>query len=384
MAGVDIMQEFVIDKQEEFVMKLLHYFITKEGYNPIILHGAKDEIWLENLDSDYKIVRIVSNYIHNMEQLDYDSFKTKQIIKQIKKKTFTFNVNTLSIYTNLGDNVNLVSSNHNDCVYLTSITDLDKYGFLNEQFPTLKNNLSMKEKGIQLLAKLTGDINISNETKAKKAKDLFDIKKPVVTYFLIALNIFIYIILVVFGRDEFITSFGLHPILVKSGEYYRIISCMFLHANFLHLLFNMYALYIIGSQIENFFSKWKYLFIYLFSGIVGALMSMIFTKTWSVGASGAIFGLLGSILYFGYYYRMYLGTVLKSQIIPIIILNLIIGFASTGIDNAAHIGGLLGGIISSMMVGVKDKSSKNDKINGIIIGIIFIIFLVYIAFTYTN
>ena len=112
------MSELVIDPKEELVMKLLHYFITEQGYNPIVLHGAKDEIWLENLDNDYKIVRIVSNYIHNTEQFDYDTFKTKQILKQIKKKTLTFSVNTLSIYTDLGDNVNLESADNIDCVYI--------------------------------------------------------------------------------------------------------------------------------------------------------------------------------------------------------------------------------------------------------------------------
>ena len=66
-----------MDKQEEVVMRMLHYFITEQDYNPIVLHGAKDEIWLENLDNHYPIVRISSNYIHNNEQLDFDLFKTK-------------------------------------------------------------------------------------------------------------------------------------------------------------------------------------------------------------------------------------------------------------------------------------------------------------------
>ena len=96
-----------MDKQEELVMRMLHYFITEQDYNPIVLHGAKDEIWLENLDNHYPIVRISSNYIHNKEQLDFDLFKTKKISNQIKSKTLTFNLNVLNIYTNLGDNVNL-------------------------------------------------------------------------------------------------------------------------------------------------------------------------------------------------------------------------------------------------------------------------------------
>ena len=70
-----------LEKNEEIIVKLLHYFITDKNYNPVILHGAKNEIWLENLDNDYKIIRIVSNYIHNDEQLDFDVYRTKQIMK---------------------------------------------------------------------------------------------------------------------------------------------------------------------------------------------------------------------------------------------------------------------------------------------------------------
>ena len=59
-----------LNKKDVITMKLLHYFITEENYSPVVLHGAKNEIWLENMDNDYKIVRIVSNYIHNNEQLE--------------------------------------------------------------------------------------------------------------------------------------------------------------------------------------------------------------------------------------------------------------------------------------------------------------------------
>ena len=63
--------EEMLDKKNEIVMKLLHYFITEENYNPIILQGAEDEIWLENLQGDYKIIRIVSGHVHNKEQLEF-------------------------------------------------------------------------------------------------------------------------------------------------------------------------------------------------------------------------------------------------------------------------------------------------------------------------
>ena len=90
-----------LSENDEIVMRLIHYFITEQGYNPVLLHGAKDEIWLEKHDADYKIIRIVSNYIHNNEQLDMDLYRTKQIIKKIKRKMFSFKMNTLSIFINL-------------------------------------------------------------------------------------------------------------------------------------------------------------------------------------------------------------------------------------------------------------------------------------------
>ena len=98
----------------------------------------------------------------------------------------------------------------------------------------------------------------------------------------------------------------------------------------------------------------------------------------SVGASGVIFGLLGALIYFGYYYRVYLSSVIKSQIIPLIILNLSVGLFIPGINAFAHIGGLIGGILSSMAVGVKYKSQKADIINGIIMLVIFSLSLLYI------
>ena len=155
---------------------------------------------------------------------------------------------------------------------------------------------------------------------------------------------------------------------------------MFLHANIIHILFNMYALYVIGMQLESFLGKAKYLVVYLLSGLSGSMLSIFFDNGFSVGASGAIFGLLGSLLYFGFHYRVYLDSVIKSQIIPLIVLNLLIGFMSTGIDNWAHIGGLIGGILSTMAVGVKYKSTTFEMVNGVILYLILIGFLGYMVF----
>ena len=165
-------------------------------------------------------------------------------------------------------------------------------------------------------------------------------------------------------------------------ELYRLVTSVFLHGGLIHLLCNMYSLYVIGPQLESFFGKIKYTIIFIGSGVIGNLLSMAFLQDTyvSVGASGAIFGLLGALLYFGYHYRVYLSGVIKSQIIPLIILNLAIGFIGTSINNLAHIGGLIGGVLVSMAVGVKYKSAKADIVNGIIMTLIFVVFLIYMIF----
>lgn len=377
------MDNIIIEKTDELVMKLLHYFIIEEGYTPIILHGAQNEIWLENLDEDYKIVRIVSNYIHNDEQFKYDLFRTKHVLKKIKKKIFSFDLQTLSIFVNIGENVKELEEiplKGIRCTQVDSVEDLQKNKLLKKTFPTIIKESDFKEKGAELFMKLTVDINQKSEAEAKKNEDIFKPKFPIITYIILAVNLVFFLL----GRFDY--RFVEDLFLVNRNsigtDFYRVISSVFLHYNLWHFLCNAYALYIIGSQLESFLGKAKYTLIYFISGITGSLLSMAFMgdQSASLGASGAVFGLLGSLLYFGYHYRVYLGTVVKSQIIPLIVLNLVIGFVVPGIDNAAHIGGLFGGVLATMAFGVKYKSTSFEKINGFIVLFLYIAFLIFLGF----
>lgn len=374
----------VVSRQDLIVMKLLHYFITEKNYTPIILQGAQDEIWLENLNSEYQIIRIVSNYLHNDEQFDFDLFKAKKISNKISKKIFSYHMNILSIYTDLGDNVHLEGRKRMDVVSLYEDSDILKNNLLKEKFPDIKDKVTFSEEGVQLFIKITNDINEKNKQDAKKADEIFKKKTPVITYILLIINVLCYLIPNLIGQyDNIINDYCLYGPLVRDyHEYYRIITSGFLHADIFHLLFNMYALYVLGIQMESFLGKVKFSIIYLFSMILGSLMSLTFSGTgqFSVGASGAIFGLMGSMLYFGYHYRVYLGTTLRSQIIPLILINLLYGFMVTGIDNFAHIGGLVGGYLMTMALGVKYKSQKSEQINGSIVTLILTMFMIYMAF----
>lgn len=375
------MEEIVFKSDDLTIMSLINYFITEKNYNPMIIHGINDEIWLENLNEEYKIVRIVSHHIHNKEQLDFDKFKLSRVVKQVKKKTLSFKVKVLNIYTDLEDE-KLLS---NDDVMINNEEDINNPKLTNA-FPNIVEKTKRDEEGLEYFIKVTDNINKQNESKSKIAEKIFSFKKPIITYSIIFICVLVFILMYVLGNgstDNYtLLLFGANlDALTKNGDYYRLLTSVFLHIGIMHLLCNMYSLYIIGKEVENVFGKVKYLIIYLLSGIAGSILSLAFNhNTICAGASGAIFGLLGALLYFGYYYRPYLGATLTRSIIPVIAINLIVGFLDSGIDNSAHIGGLVGGLLVAMAVGVPDKSNNNNKINGIVLSLIYFGFIIYLSF----
>ena len=377
-----------LSEKDNLAMKLLHYFIIEKGYTLILLQGVENEFWLENLDEEYKIVRIVANYIHNDEQYKFDVFKTNRILRKIKAKTLSLRLNTLSIFLDLGNTVHLEEQQTKNvtAIEIKEDQDVKKNKVLKTYFPDLAKKLKFSEKGLELFVKVTNDINEHNANDQKKISEVFTPKKPIITYILLALNFAMFFIPSLLGNMDQLYNWGAtYGPFIRMGQYYRLLTGAFIHGGIFHLLFNMYALWIIGSQLESFIGKSRYLLVYLFSAICASLLSITMNgNVASVGASGAIFGLLGALLYFGYHYRVYLGGVIKSQIIPIIVINLVLGFMMPDVDNAAHIGGLIGGCLMMMGVGVQYKSSTSEKINGCIMSIIYLIFLLYMGFVFVK
>ena len=380
------MDKLIVSKKDEIIMKLMHYFVTEENYTPVIVNGVKDEIWLENTDAFYKIIRINANYLHNVEQYNFDKYKTKKIIKQIKKKTLSFKIHTLNILLDLNEDVTPGEDKYIHDVVIRSIKDIKSKNGLAKAFPNIKDNPLNDDKGLDLLINVTRDINQTTAQKNYEYEEVFKPKKILVTYILMGINITVFLLTYILfyvskGSINLESLFAVDAKMVALGQYYRLLTGTFLHAGPLvlplHLFFNMWALYVIGSQVENFIGKWKFLIIYLASALMGSLLSCVILHGVSIGASGAIFGLMGSLAYFGFHYRVYFGNVLRTQIVPLILLNLVMGFLMTGVDNFAHIGGLVGGILATMAVGLKNKSQKSEQINGIIVYIILVIFLLY-------
>ena len=382
--------ELVINKKDDIVMKILHFFVTEENYKPIILKGVQNEIWLENFDKDPKLIRININYIHNSIQYDNDLYKANVIRKNIGRKTLSLKTNVLNLLVDTNDDVNVTDNRNIFTLKVNKIGDLKKNKILNQLFPGIKDKLDTKKSDLNEFVKLTNELNEKTFRDEQRMGRVFKEKKPIVTKTLIIINALVYLICVlsVLYKPELntlITYYGANNYkLIQSEGYiglYRLVTSMFLHADIFHIFFNMYALYIVGNQVERYYGPKKYLLIYFISGIVGSLFSNVFmtTNTISIGASGAIFGLFGALAYFAYNYRAILGNFLKGSIIPVLVINLCLGLFISGIDVYAHIGGLIAGVLTSMIVGVNGKDRKQN-INILIVLVLLVGFMTYMLF----
>jgi membrane associated rhomboid family serine protease len=168
---------------------------------------------------------------------------------------------------------------------------------------------------------------------------------------IIAINIVVYIFESL--QPDIINQFGGHSLSIATGEYYRLVTPMFLHAplgsqfGILHILFNMYILRIYGPPVEEAFGTPRFIAMYLLAGVMGGALSYAFgpVNTVGIGASGAVFGVVGILLV--YLYRRRQRAALAGYLRTLLFfvgINLVFGFAMPGIDNLAHMGGLAGGM----------------------------------------
>lgn len=157
-----------------------------------------------------------------------------------------------------------------------------------------------------------------------------------------------------FAQNQFLDEWAKINQKVYDGEYYRLFTSMFLHLNELHILFNGYALYLFGRDVESLFGHVRFGIIYVMGGLAGSIGSLLYTDAASIGASGAVFAVFGAMGVYLYRHRHFYGemaSVRLRQMAMLAFVNIIFGLLpSTRIDNAAHIGGLAGGIVLAWFI----------------------------------
>lgn len=184
--------------------------------------------------------------------------------------------------------------------------------------------------------------------------------KPVLTYVLMVFTVLIYLVQTLtknlYGIDLLFVYFGKVNELILAGQLWRLITPVFLHGSILHLLMNMYALYVLGRSIERINGSYRFGMLYFIGAFGGNVLSFVLSKNPSLGASTAIFGLLAAEAIFIYQNRDFFPNKGRNNLMnigSILVLNLVIGVTSGSIDNWGHIGGLIAGAFFAFLAGTR-------------------------------
>jgi rhomboid protease GluP len=222
---------------------------------------------------------------------------------------------------------------------------------VNNQSPPPQNQADIPPQEYENDPQVVG--NVRPERIAIKLPET----NSMVTYSIMGITIAVYILQMISQTvlgDDLPALYGMKiNELIAAGQIWRLFTPILLHGSIMHIGFNMYALYLFGRRLERYFGHWRFLIMYLISGFAGNVISMMFTESPSLGASTAIFGLLGAQGVFIYQNRALFGNQTQQalqSIIMVAAINLLIGL-SPGIDNWGHIGGLVAGLIFTWLGG---------------------------------
>lgn len=189
---------------------------------------------------------------------------------------------------------------------------------------------------------------------------LEEFRKEPVTVILILINVLVFLVSDLTGYSQDVMHMldlgaAYTPLITEGGEVYRLFTSMFLHFGIAHLLNNMLVLFVLGSRLERAAGKIRFLVIYLLGGVAGNVISLLLELdsgdySVSAGASGAVFAVMGAMIYIVVRNRGWLEDLSWRQIVVMALFSLYFGFASSGVDNAAHVGGLISGGILAVIL----------------------------------
>lgn len=328
---------------EKRFWKSIFYWIRYFNYKIINIEKNENEVWLTNKHKN-KVV-IFRKDITSTQEIRFDKAKIKENFEQIEN-TLGFNPKTFEYF-----------------YFVDKDYTLDEF---TETHPIkFQYNLISNDKDVE---KLYPNVILSTIFTRKDNKSSTHYRKRVLTqnpidrymmtftpmtYILITINVLIWLVMILyfnhFSDVKLLDVGGLVHFNVVHGEWYRLITSMFLHFNFEHILMNMLSLFIFGKIVESIVGPFKTLGIYLVSGLLGNFISLSFNlHTVSVGASGAIFGLIGAIFAMMYVSKNFDKKLIGQMLIALLILVVLSLFMSN-INIMAHLGGFIGGVLITLI-----------------------------------
>lgn len=379
------------------VNSLIKYLIEKNYFN--LVHSN------ENLDFNNEPTGLIRDFQGTtvfLEVIDADKYDVIQLSQMMENGAVMLgNINgtnayifKLFLFDNKPDEekLNIIESGQIDSIQdkkfmkCISVNIADKSVQKHFTKPSFDANLvkTMNKffaKNLDSKETTTEDIKELLEKRSKDFQIELKAKTPWITYALIAANVLVWLMLKILSiktnteYSDLLVPYGAKAnSLILNGEYWRFISAMFLHSNEVHLLINCYSLYMVGSQVEKLFGHINMIVIYFVAGFVGSIASFAFSPIVSVGASGAIFGLLGAMFYFAIKRPSLLKSGFGANLITTLVINLVYGFMNERIDNYAHLGGLVGGFLTTgAVVYTAKEETLKDKLSRAVSFILIIV-----------
>lgn len=388
------------EKNNYLMYALAHQMVISENYELLHLNDQIKEVWLQKYENKVStVIRITSQGFDWKNHLKKDIAQVFQKTKALKRYLSSKRVQVNNIYL----------TKH---VPVDDWEMLQKPMQLKEKNPIKMNVYYVAEENYQEEKhRLQDDLNIllpdvlvdktANEIeqgtndykrelarlitrKRKEDEDVFSYGKPRLIYALLVINLLMYFLLEMNGGSESIETlikYGAkyNPAILMDGEWWRVVTSMFLHIGFIHLVMNMLAVYYLGSLVERIYGSWRFIIIYFLAGIGGGLASFAFTANVAAGASGALFGLFGALLFFGLIYRRLFFQTIGMNVLFLVGINIIFGLTIPQIDNSAHMGGLVAGFIASAIVHLPKKGKAWQQLIAFVIYTVMLLGLFFVG-----
>ncbi|PSL42322.1 rhomboid protease GluP [Salsuginibacillus halophilus] len=372
-----------IERQNRLFWEFVYHFVVNRGLRIVSASKDKKKLWLENDDvKNPLIIRLSRVDVDWSRELENDQeTMAKEFVKVRAKvpvrKPKMVNV-YVTVYPTIDDHARVLADENGPAARLGVQNFLVPGSGPEWQAPAkpedVLEHLSLKA-GWEEQTPVREDLETQElyqqamnqaEAKQKEEQAVFLYSKPKLTLILMGLIAVMYGLLEATGGSQHILTLveygAKYNPAIADGEWWRLITSMFLHIGFFHFFMNSLALFFIGGLVERIFGTWRFMIIYFAAGIVGSAASFALNIQISAGASGAIFGCFGALLFFGMMHRKLFFRTMGVSVIVILLINLGFGFVVPMVDNGAHIGGLIGGLLAAMLVGMPKSGTKFPRL----------------------
>ncbi len=355
--------------------KALYYWIRYLNYNVIYRDKEDDEIWLSH-KRKHSIV-VFRKDVTSTQEIRFDKSKIMERPEEIQQ-FIGYIPESYEFYYFTDKELSKENLNEEKPIKLKFkiISNEQSLNSLPINFLLLKMLINNEDKRTYL--------HYKSKVLTQNLVDKHMQRFTPITYTLILINIVIWLCMILylnrFSDVKLLEVGGLVHFNVVHGEWYRLISSMFLHFNFEHILMNMLSLFIFGKIVESIIGSWRMLIIYIISGLYGNFVSLSFnTTTISVGASGAIFGLIGSIFVIMYLSKNFNKKMIGQLLIALVVL-IVFSLFMSNINIMAHLGGFISGVLITL-IGYYFKTQRSLFWSFLIVFLLIFIILQIRIFT---